>query len=105
MSCKEKAVDEAAAATWRKQNVQEMVESYQAGDVFNADEMACSYQLLPDKTVHFEGEECKGGKKSKVRVTVLYCCNATGTEKKPRCMKNAVSLPCEYRANKQAWMA
>lgn len=114
VSGEEKAADEAAAATWREERFREMVASYRATDVFNADETACFYQLLPDKTMHFKGEECKGGKKSKVRITVLYCCNSTGTEKlkplvigrfaKPRCMKNVVSLPCEYRANKRAWM-
>lgn len=64
--------------------------------------------------MNFKGEKCKGGKKSRLRVSVLFCCNSTGTEKlkplvigksaKPRCLKNVVSLPCDYRANKKAWM-
>lgn len=90
------------------------MESYQETDVFNADQTACFYQLLPDKTMHFKGEECQRDKKSEVRVMVPYCCNATGTEKlpplvvgrfqKPRCIKNVVLLPCKYTANKRAWM-
>ncbi|KAH9379666.1 hypothetical protein HPB48_018062 [Haemaphysalis longicornis] len=64
--------------------------------------------------MHFKGNRCKGGKKSAVRVSVLLCCNATGTKKltplviakckKPRCMKNLVSLPYYYRANSRTWM-
>ncbi|XP_049522090.1 tigger transposable element-derived protein 6-like [Dermacentor silvarum] len=82
-------------------------------DVFNGDETAFFYQLLPDKTMNFKGDKCKGGKKSRLHVSVLFCCNSTGTEKlkplvigksaKPRCLKN-VSLPSDYRANKKAGM-
>lgn len=111
---KEKAADTESAVTWRNDNFQEIVEAFSPDDVFNADETACFYQLLPDKTMNFKGEKCKGGKKSRLRVSVLFCCNSTGTEKlkplvigksaKPRCLKNVVSLPCDYRANKKAWM-
>nr|XP_042897556.1 tigger transposable element-derived protein 6-like [Parasteatoda tepidariorum] len=62
----------------------------------------------------FKGENCKGGKKSKQRLTVLLCANSTGTDKlkpfvigkyaKPRCFKNVKSLPVDYKANKRAWM-
>ncbi|KAH6948585.1 hypothetical protein HPB50_025181 [Hyalomma asiaticum] len=88
----------------------EMVESYRAAEIFNTDETACFYQLLPYKTMHFKGEECKGSKKSKVHITMLYCSNANSAEKltplvirrfaQPCCMKNVVSLPCDYKANK-----
>lgn len=110
----EKAADTESAVTWRNDNFQEIVDAFSPDDVFNADETACFYQLLPDKTMNFKGEKCKGGKKSHLRVSVLFCCNSTGTEKlkplltgksaKPRCLKNVVSLPCDYRANKKAWM-
>lgn len=83
-------------------------------NIFNADETGVFYQLLPNKTLTLKGESCKGGAKSKQRLTALFCCNATGTEKlkplvigkslKPRCFKNVQSLPCHYRANKKAWM-
>lgn len=109
-----KAADAEGAAAWTNGHFQEIVESYSEEDIFNADETACFYQLLPEKTMHFKGNKCKGGKKSKVRISVLFACNATGTKKfkplvigkylKPRCMKNVVSLPCDYRANSRAWM-
>ncbi|XP_071043603.1 tigger transposable element-derived protein 6-like [Parasteatoda tepidariorum] len=82
--------------------------------VRNADETGLFYQLMPDKTMAFKGENCKGGKKSKQRLTVLLCANSTGTDKlkpfvigkyaKPRCFKNVTSLPVDYKANKRAWM-
>uniref|UniRef100_A0A2I3HU94 Tigger transposable element derived 6 n=1 Tax=Nomascus leucogenys TaxID=61853 RepID=A0A2I3HU94_NOMLE len=48
------------------------------------------------------------------RLTALFCCNASGTEKmrplivgmsaSPHCLKNIHFLPCDYRANQWAWM-
>lgn len=114
VSGEEKAADAASAAAWRDEKFREIVASYSEDDIFNADETAFFYQMLPDKTMHFKGNSCKGGKQSKVRISVLLCCNATGTKKlkplvigkykKPRCMRNVVSLPCHYRANSRAWM-
>nr|XP_037280355.1 tigger transposable element-derived protein 6-like [Rhipicephalus microplus] len=114
VSGEEKAADAASAAAWRDEKFREIIASYSEDDIFNADEMAFFYQMLPDKTMHFKGNSCKGGKQSKVRITVLLCCNSTGTKKlkplvigkykKPRCMRNVVSLPCDYRANSRVWM-
>lgn len=114
VSGEEKAADKEGADSWRNDRFREVAESYSEDDIFNADETACFYQLLPDRTMHFKGQQCKGGKKSHLRVTVLLCCNASGTKKikplvigkyaKPRCMKNVVSLPFDYCANKRAWM-
>ncbi|KAH7959036.1 hypothetical protein HPB49_007413 [Dermacentor silvarum] len=63
---------------------------------------------------NFEGQQCKEGKKSHLRVVVLLCCTATGIKKikpfvidkyaKPRCIKNVISVPYIYCANKCAWM-
>lgn len=114
VSGEEKAADKEGADSWRNDRFRGIAESYSEDDIFNADETACFYQLLPDRTMHFKGQQCKGGKKSHLRVTVLLCCNASGTKKikplvigkyaKPRCLKNVVSLPYDYRANKRAWM-
>ncbi|XP_050049998.1 tigger transposable element-derived protein 6-like [Dermacentor andersoni] len=110
----EKAADaESAVARWNE-HFQEIIKSFSPDDVFNGDETAFFYQLLPDKIMNFKGDRCKGGKKSCFRVSVLFCCNSTGTEKlkppvvgksaKPHCLKNVVSLPCDYRANQKAWI-
>ena len=59
-------------------------------------------------------EACVGGKHSKLRLTVLLCCNMSGNHKlrplvigkskNPRCFKNARSLPCPYESSKRAWI-
>ncbi|KRX72758.1 Tigger transposable element-derived protein 6 [Trichinella sp. T6] len=65
--------------TW-KDRLQVLLNDYRPDDVFNADEMGLFYRILPDKTLTFKGENCSGGKLSKERLTVLLCCNESGTE-------------------------
>ncbi|GBN15127.1 hypothetical protein AVEN_160917-1 [Araneus ventricosus] len=50
---------------------------------WNAYETGLFFQCLPNKTAAFEGEECHGGKQSKLRVTVLLATNESGKEKLP----------------------
>lgn len=71
-------------------------------------------KCLPDETLTLKSEKCFGGKRSKERVTLLFACNATGTEKlptlmigksrKPRCFAGVKSFPFRYQANKKAWI-
>ncbi|XP_064468650.1 tigger transposable element-derived protein 6-like [Ornithodoros turicata] len=59
-------------------------------------------------------ERDAGGKHSKVRVTVLLCCNMDGSDRqklfvigksaKPRDFRSLYSLPVRYRSNSKAWM-
>ncbi|GBN85688.1 hypothetical protein AVEN_156698-1 [Araneus ventricosus] len=46
-------------------------------------EIGLFFQCLPNKTAAFKGEECHGGKQSKLRVTVLLAANQSGKEKLP----------------------
>ncbi|KAH9384136.1 hypothetical protein HPB48_026129 [Haemaphysalis longicornis] len=39
--------------------------------------------MLPQRTLSLKGELCRGGKHSKVRVSVLLCTNMDGSEKIP----------------------
>ncbi|XP_052221853.1 tigger transposable element-derived protein 6-like [Dreissena polymorpha] len=88
---------------------------YDLCDVFNMDETGLFFRALPDKSLSIKGEDCKGGKRSKERLTVALCCNAVGDFEKPlmigkaatpRCFRNTdVSrLPVMWRHNKKAWM-
>ena len=87
--------------------------NYDSKDIFNADETGLFYKLTPDKTLKYKGENCSGGKMSKVRITVLVAANMCGTEKRklfvigksanPRCFKNKI-LPVKYRSNSKSWM-
>ena len=88
---------------------------YSLDQIFNCDETGLNFRLLPTKTLTFE-KSADGRKKSKDRVTVNLCSNASGTiklplhvigkAKKPRCFKgvNMKLLPVHYSGQKNAWM-
>jgi hypothetical protein len=70
--------------------------------------------MMPDRTLHFKGKLCIGGKESNERITVLLAANMPGNRKlkplisgksqNPRCFQGVRHLPVTYRANKKAWM-
>ena len=96
--------------------LQPLLGRYAADDIYNVDETGLFYKLLPDRTYTLKGEDCHGGKNSKVRITLLLGANMTGTDKlkplvigksmRPRCYTaiRMDSLPVTYRANKKEWM-
>lgn len=98
-------------ASWLEAN-RDTILSYAERDVYNADETALFYQMLPGKTHAMKGDTCAGGKHSKVRVTALLCTNMDGSDrrvpfvigksKKPRCFRGYV--PVRYRHSAKAWM-
>lgn len=104
------------AQQWAENILPLLLNEYSEDDIYNADESALFYECLPNRTMAFKGDKCSGGKRSKVRLTLLFCCNMSGSDKrkllligksaKPRCFKNVdVSrLPVQYTANKKAWM-
>lgn len=114
ISGEEKSAPVSDATFWKEKEKEKIENMYSPDDVYNADETGLFYQVMPDKTMAFKGENCKGGKKSKQRLSVLFCSNSTGTDKlrplvigkyaKPRCFKNIKSLPVDYTSNKRAWM-
>lgn len=69
---------------------------YPAEDVYNMDETALLYRNLPQKTISSSGT-VNGSKQLKDRVTMLFCCNSDGSDKRkpmligksknPRCFK------------------
>ena len=79
------------------------------------DETGLFFRTTTDKTLFHKAERCSGGKKAKVRMTVMLCANMVGEKEKPlviwkyknpRCFNNinVKDLPVEYYANKNAWM-
>ena len=100
--------------TWTENILPSLLAEYPEENVFNADETGLFYHMMPNKTLHFRGERCTGGKQSKERISVLVGANMAGTEKlkllvigkaeKPRCFKNVKSLPVDYKNNRKAWM-
>ncbi|KAG6611715.1 uncharacterized protein IUM83_17222 [Phytophthora cinnamomi] len=59
--------------------LQELVAQFAPDDVFNFDETALFYLLAPNRTLATTIR--KGKKKEKQRLTVAFCCNATGSDK------------------------
>ena len=79
------------------------------------DEIGLFFRTTEDKTLHQKGQECSGGKKAKMRLTISLCTNMVGDKEtplviwkslNPHCFKrvNKKALPTEYHANKKAWM-
>ncbi|KAH8010001.1 hypothetical protein HPB51_024351 [Rhipicephalus microplus] len=108
-----KKADEADVSDWLEK-LPSLIAEYEPRDIFNADEAGLFFNLQPEKSLCLKGEACRGGKKSKERITVLLCCNVDGSEKlkltvvgkfqKPRCFKRESHLPYVYCANKKVWM-
>lgn len=82
--------------------------------IYNADESALFWKLLPDRTlVHAREKTAPGRKISKERVTFLAGANGDGSHKlkmmvigkskNPRAFKNC-TIPVEYHSTKNAWM-
>ena len=65
------------------ERVPSIVEGYEARDIWNTDETGCFWRALPDKGLGTAKQECKGGKKSKHRITVTFFVNALGESESP----------------------
>ncbi|XP_043929608.1 tigger transposable element-derived protein 6-like [Protopterus annectens] len=91
----------------------QIISQYSANDVYNCDESALFFRTPPGKILS-AGLVC-GTKRYKDRVTVMFCCNATGTNKRkvlvigkskqPRCFQNfSVQLYVDYVHSRKGWM-
>jgi len=108
-------VDNSTVNDWISK-LSKMIEGYKPEDIFNADETGLFFKCMPQKTYGFKGQKCYNGEKSKERLTILFTCNSTGTEKltpvvigkseNPRAFKNVnkANLGVYYRSNTKAWM-
>ena len=101
--------------SWRERLI-EILKGYEAKDIWNLDETGCFWRALPNKGLgKFKGE-CKGGEKSKHRVTIAFFVNAAGESEhlpvviwkscNPRCFKGVKkeSLPVCYYSQPKPWM-
>jgi hypothetical protein len=75
-------VDKEVVENWQ-QSLKVMLEGYEPKDIFNCDETGLFWRGLPTKTLAKKGEEAKGGKLAKERLTVLLACSAVGEKLKP----------------------
>ena len=93
--------------------IREKLKGYDPRYVYNADECGLFLKMAPDKTIYTE--RLPGRKKTKDRISLLFCCNADGSHKfevmiigksrQPRAFKKkATELGLDYHANSKAWM-
>lgn len=100
-----------------RQDMQKKLASWDEDNIYNLDETACFFKLLPNKTISAgDDEKGRGMKRSKARITVMICSNATGSHKlrvlvigkskTPRALKNVNmnNMPSQYTHSKKAWM-
>ena len=98
---------------WKNEKLDLIRKNYDDTNVFNLDATGLFWKMLPEKTLHFKGERCAGGSKSKERITVLVGGSMNGEKlpllvigkyKNPRCFKNRALPDLSYKWNKKAWM-
>ena len=98
-----------------KERLPEILEGYAKEDIWNMDETGVFWQALPDRGFGGKGRQCKGGKKSKQRVTIAFFVSAAGKKEKPifiwksenpRCLRrfDKSLLPVHYFSQGKAWM-
>ncbi|XP_072143609.1 tigger transposable element-derived protein 4-like [Dermacentor andersoni] len=108
------AADATACRDLRAERLPEIMRQFKDDDIYNVDETALFFKLLPTKSMAFKGEKCTGGKLSKERLTVLVGANMSGSDKlkllvigklkNPRCFKGITNMPVTYESNSKAWI-
>ena len=56
----------------------EIIQDYSADDIWNMDESRLFFKALPDSGLEKSPKKCKGGKKSKERLTVAFFVSSSG---------------------------
>ena len=75
-------VSGATVESW-KERLPEILHGYAPAHTWNMDETGCYWKSLPTTGFAEKGKACKGGKASKVRVTIAFFVNALGEKEKP----------------------
>ena len=93
------SVDQYIVNNWIRK-ITSYINGYDPKNIFNADEKGLFFNMQPKKTFAFKGEQCSNGKKSKERLTIMFCVNSDGMEKikplvigksaNPRCLKGKI---------------
>ena len=113
-----KSADVGAADAWRTTILPGLLEEFGPDRIYNADETGLFWKMQPKRSLVCKGEDGRGGKGSKERVTLLLASNMSGTDKlrplvinkslRPRAFGRnrgqSANLPVDWDANKTAWM-
>lgn len=113
---KDTADASSGTGNWKSTQLPNLLQKFCADDIYNAVETGLLYRATPDGSLRYRHEVLQASEKAMDRVTILCCCNMSGTDKrkllvigkcaKPRCFKGLTvdSLPVLYYDNKNAWM-
>lgn len=105
-------IDHQVVQNW-KDNINNILEGYQMSDIWNIDETGLFWRGLPNKSLVTKGEEAKGGKLAKDRLTICLLVSATGEKFKPlvigksmmpRVFNKVLPEGVYWKSNKKAWM-
>lgn len=103
-----------AAAEGAMEPIRELCRPYPDEDIYNMDETGCYWRIAPSAglTTH----PMPGAKKDKARISLVHCCNASGSDKfklwvighakQPHALRgvNLAALNLVWTSNKKAWM-
>ncbi|XP_019624404.1 PREDICTED: tigger transposable element-derived protein 6-like [Branchiostoma belcheri] len=108
-----KDADTQSAENWVRDVLPGILQEYDEDDIYNCDETGLLYRALPSGTLAQKTETVSGSKKAMDRISVMFCCNMTGTDKltplvighsrNPRCFRGQ-RVPLPWESNKKAWM-
>ncbi|KAJ5111402.1 mariner-Tc1 transposon family protein [Penicillium argentinense] len=111
----EGSVPETASQAMRP--IQQLLSTFQPNDIYNCDETSLFWKQVPDRSL--STRSIPGKKKEKARISVLFCCNADGSERLPPCFIGTAKKPraftaaginienfnCQWYSNRKAWMS
>ena len=116
---KESAAPHDELETWKETVLVSTLARYSPNDIYNGDETALFYKLLPHRTYCFDGDKPAGSAKCKDRLTLLIITNMDGSDhrklsvigksKTPRCLQKKYKMQVkdmavDWYASKNAWM-
>ena len=78
ISGEEKTVNEVDVLSWKETVLKDILHRFHPADIYNADETALFYRMLPTKSFVERGDVCTGIKQSKERLTLLVACSMSG---------------------------
>ena len=116
---KESAAPHDELETWKETVLVPTLSRYSPNDIYNGDETALFYKLLPHRTYCFDGDKPAGSAKCKDRLTLLIITNMDGSDhrklsvigksKTPHCLQKKYKMQVkdmsvDWYASKNAWM-
>ena len=84
----------------RKERLPEIITGFDKDNIRNMDETRVLFKELPDRGFGVKGKECRGGKKSKQRVTIAFCVTTSGKKEKPILIWKSENPLCLKRFDK-----